>query len=142
MKAADATAAMDEWLRYAGITDYVQEHRFAQSIGRRWRFDFAWLNPKFALEVEGVVWKGKGRHQSAQGLINDCEKYEAALILGWTVYRIPQTWIYNRGERVWRSEVIDCIRHVIRHNEEVTYELQTRTGPALTGPGTEGTARE
>ena len=49
---------------------------------RKWRFDFAWPDIKLAVEVEG-----RGRHQSFGGFEADCEKYNAAAILGWRVLR-------------------------------------------------------
>ncbi len=54
---------------------------------RRWRFDFAWIGPKVALEVEGGHWV-RGRHVQAQGYEKDCIKYSEAAILGWKVIRV------------------------------------------------------
>lgn len=60
-------------------------------ISRSWRFDFAWPRQKIALEVEGGVWT-KGRHTRPKGFLADCEKYNAAAVLGWRVLRVtPQT---------------------------------------------------
>lgn len=59
----------------------VREHRFHSE--RKWRFDFAWPDQKVALEIEG--W---GRHQTFDGYRKDCEKYNAATLLGWRVLRV------------------------------------------------------
>ncbi len=53
---------------------------------RRWRFDYAWIDKKVALEVEGGTWVG-GRHVRGKGYEGDCEKYSEAAILGWKVIR-------------------------------------------------------
>src|SRR3546814_3330096 len=53
---------------------------------RRWRFDFAWIDRKLAVEIEGGV-LSRGRHVRPKGFQNDCEKYNAAANLGWTVLR-------------------------------------------------------
>ena len=53
---------------------------------RRWRFDFAWLDRKVAVEIEGGVWT-RGRHVRALGYQGDCEKYNEAALDGWTVIR-------------------------------------------------------
>ena len=53
---------------------------------RRWRFDFAWIPEKVALEVDGGTWTG-GRHIRGTGYENDCIKLDEAAILGWTVIR-------------------------------------------------------
>ena len=64
----------------------VREYTFDNS-GRKWRFDFAWPSLMFAVEVEGLTHDG-GRHQRIQGFENDLEKYQAAMLQGWTVYRV------------------------------------------------------
>ncbi|MDR3245012.1 MAG: hypothetical protein LBT50_01105 [Prevotellaceae bacterium] len=54
---------------------------------RKWRFDYALPAHKIALEVEGGAWTN-GRHTRPQGFINDIEKYNAATLLGWRVFRV------------------------------------------------------
>jgi len=51
-----------------------------------WRFDFAWPDRGFAVEVEGGTWIG-GRHTSGAGFEEDCRKYNAAALVGWIVLR-------------------------------------------------------
>lgn len=64
---------------------------------RKWRFDFAWEDVKVAVEIEGVTKFGGakkiGRHQTPRGVAGDCEKYNAALDLGWVVYRFTQDMV-------------------------------------------------
>ena len=43
-----------------------------------------------AVEYEGGTWAG-GRHTRAIGYANDCEKYNEAALLGWSVFR------YSKG---------------------------------------------
>lgn len=61
-----------------------REHTFAKP--RRWRFDFAHLASRCAVELEGGTHSG-GRHTRHAGFRGDCEKYNAAQRLGWQVYR-------------------------------------------------------
>ena len=61
-----------------------QEHIFFQ--GRRWRIDFAIVDLKIGIEIEGGVW-ANGRHTRGKGFIEDMEKYNAAATLGWVILR-------------------------------------------------------
>ena len=72
-------------LRSVGLPAPVREHRFHPV--RRWRFDYAWIEHKVALEVEGGVWTG-GRHTRGAGFVGDMEKYNAATVAGWRVVRV------------------------------------------------------
>lgn len=64
------------------------EHPFFP--GRRWRIDFAIVDLKIGIEIEGGAWTN-GRHTRGKGFIEDMEKYNAAATLGWVILRfIPQ----------------------------------------------------
>jgi hypothetical protein len=60
------------------------EVRFAPP--RRWRFDYAWVDHRVALEVDGGVWT-RGRHLRGKGFLGDMEKMNRATVLGWRVVR-------------------------------------------------------
>lgn len=62
----------------------VTEHTFAPP--RKWRFDFAFLDEKVAVEIEGGHWSG-GRHTRGSGFAKDAEKYNRATELSWAVLR-------------------------------------------------------
>ena len=57
------------------------------AVGRKWRMDYCHLASRTAIEIEGGVWS-KGRHTRPQGFLNDCEKYNNAALLGYTVFRL------------------------------------------------------
>ena len=64
------------------------EHSFYP--GRRWRIDFAIVDLKIGIEIEGGVFSG-GRHTRGAGFVADIEKYNAAATLGWVILRFtPQ----------------------------------------------------
>lgn len=72
-----------------GLPLPVEEFRFHPT--RKWRFDLCWPAAKVALEIEGGVWTN-GRHVRGTGYLNDIQKYNAAVLLGWKVFRTtPQT---------------------------------------------------
>ena len=76
------------------------EYRFHDT--RRWRFDFAFPYYKIGIECEGGNWSG-GRHVTGSGFEKDCEKYNAAGELGWTVLRYTKKMITS-GEAVAQIE--------------------------------------
>jgi len=67
-----------------GIPAPCAEYRFAPP--RLWRFDYAWPGPGVALEVEGGALV-RGRHVSGLGYFADMQKYNFAVLLGWSVLR-------------------------------------------------------
>jgi len=76
------------------LTPYriTPEHRFYPP--RRWRFDFAIIDLKIAIEIEGAAWT-RGRHTRGKGYIADMEKYNRATIEGWKVLRYTPQQIEN-----------------------------------------------
>lgn len=62
----------------------VAEFRFHPE--RKWRFDFAYVEQKIAVELEGAIWIG-GRHCRGAGMLKDMEKYNTAVKMGWRVLR-------------------------------------------------------
>lgn len=87
-------------IRACGLPSPVREHRFHET--RRWRFDFAWVDKKIALEVEGGIWTG-GRHTRGKAFNADCEKYNEALLMGWKVLRVTETHV-RTGEAIEWAE--------------------------------------
>ena len=76
---------LDRQCVLAGLPTPAPEHRFCPP--RRWRFDWAFVVWKLAVEVEGGSWTG-GRHTRGAGFERDIEKYAEALCLGWRVLRV------------------------------------------------------
>lgn len=81
-----------------------REFRFDPS--RRWRFDFAWLDHRVALEVEGGTW-GVGRHTSGKGFKADCEKYVAAQLAGWMVLRVTTDHVMSGEAIKWIKQALE-----------------------------------
>ena len=66
----------------------ASEHKFHDM--RKWRLDFAIIDLKIGIEIEGGVWSC-GAHTRGKGFIEDMEKYNAAVSFGWVILRFtPQ----------------------------------------------------
>jgi very-short-patch-repair endonuclease len=83
----------------------VKEFRFHPT--RKWRFDYAFVEQKIAVEVDGGVWIG-GRHNRASGYVKDLEKFNAATALGWVVLKFTP-------EQLYRSATFDLIKETIKN---------------------------
>lgn len=68
----------------------MREHGFHGS--RKWRFDFAHLETRVAIELEGGSWSN-GAHSRGAHFQGDCEKYNAAIMCGWRVFRLTGAMI-------------------------------------------------
>lgn len=73
-----------EILNEAYPGQWVSEHKGIE--GRRFRFDCANPSQKIAIEIEGGLWL-QGRHNRPLGMIQDMDKYNAAVVEGWKVLR-------------------------------------------------------
>lgn len=79
---------------------YEREFRFHKT--RRWRFDFAWPELKVACEVDGG-----GHKMYWKTYRNDVEKMNAALFLGWQVFRITTEMV--------RSDDVEFLENLKRY---------------------------
>ena len=79
----------DAWrLLAADRAEPVAEYPFSKVLGRRHRFDWAFVPERVGVEVDGGVWSANGgRHASD----TDREKLNLAASLRWLVFRFsPQ----------------------------------------------------
>lgn len=74
---------LNEWCSQNALK-LETEHKF--HAYRKFRFDWAILSLKIAVEYEGIF-AGKSRHTTLSGYSKDTEKYNLAAIEGWRVLR-------------------------------------------------------
>ena len=97
----------------------VPESEFRFHPERKWRFDFAYVEQKIAIEIEGALYvKNKG-HNSVTGILRDIEKYNEAAILGWKLIRIP-------SHEIHKAKTIDLIIRALNKENEKDYVLQDK----------------
>lgn len=117
-KAEEALA----WHLTVSNIPYTRELKFHPT--RKWRLDFAIEHLKIGIEIDGITRYGKnrdgsmklGRHQTAKGVENDCEKYSEAMLLGWTVYRCTQSMVTS-------GKAIDTILKLVEMRRSKNDEL-------------------
>ena len=84
------------------------EHAFHPT--RKWRFDFAHLQSRVAIEIEGGTWT-RGGHSRGEGYQKDCEKYNEATRLNWRVFRLT-------GKMITAENVLSIIGKVQELSKE------------------------
>lgn len=89
-----------------GVPAPTPEYRFAPP--RRWRFDWALIEHRIALEVQGGLFMpgGGGRHSRGAALRKEHEKMNAAAALGWRVlYVMPET-LLSMGPDLFKAALL------------------------------------
>ena len=87
-----------------GLPIPEREYRFAHP--RRFRADFCWPVQNLIVECEGGAYV-QGRHTRGKGFEKDCEKYNIAAELGYTVLRYTKRMIDS-------AEAVNQIERVLR----------------------------
>ena len=83
MSKSDLEDTLAFQLAALGLTGYVREYPAIK--GRKFRFDFAWLEHKLLVEVNGGTYT-QGAHSTGRGIARDYEKIWLAQKCGWHVY--------------------------------------------------------
>lgn len=83
----------------------VRELQF--HLDRKWRFDFAFVPEKLAVEIEGGLFVGGG-HSRGKGYESNLEKYNQAVLMGWRVLRYS-TDMVMRGNAI--NEVLVALQN-------------------------------
>lgn len=109
---SEIESLLERILEIYKIDGFEKEVKFHPD--RKWRFDFANLVLMIAIECEGVVADGKGRHQTAKGYTADCEKYNEATVLGWRVLRFTR-------KQVESGYAIDVIQRAVMFSIKTIY---------------------
>jgi very-short-patch-repair endonuclease len=76
------------------------EREFKFHSTRKWRADFAHLDSRTLIEIEGGIFTN-GRHTRGAGYAADLEKYLEATLAGWRVVRL--------GPRELKIETVDRV---------------------------------
>ncbi len=92
--------------------DIALENEYRGIPGRKFRFDFAHINSKVAIECQGGIYgrgKKRGAHIRPAGYELDCEKAILAALNGWVTLPITSGMLADDPMKIigWVTGVID-----------------------------------
>jgi very-short-patch-repair endonuclease len=101
---------MDMTWEIYGLGQPEEEYPFHPT--RKWRFDYAWIDRKIAVEVDGGIWiRGRsgrgGAHSLPTNILRDMEKSNEAQKLGWRIFRFTPTEIKKGVAQAFMKTVFD-----------------------------------
>tara|TARA_B100001094_G_C17677639_1_gene551845 strand:- start:171 stop:515 length:345 start_codon:yes stop_codon:yes gene_type:complete len=95
---------------------YYPELELAEELvyipGRKFRLDFAHVESKVGIEINGAIWT-KGGHSSGKGLMRDAEKQNLGLLAGWQVFTLAGKDMISRR---WVDLISGQIEERLRQN--------------------------
>ena len=91
-------------LRARKMPTPTPEYRFHPV--RKFRLDYAWVDHKLGLEVDGGIWTG-GAHGRGTGITRDQEKTNLAAGLGWRILRCTPS-------KLMADETLDHIHRALQ----------------------------
>ena len=90
-------------IKALGLPEPVREYRAI--AGRKFRFDFAWLEQRLLVEVNGGTYT-QGAHSTGRGIARDYEKANLAVLHGWRVLTFD-------GKAIKSGEAVEIIRQAL-----------------------------
>ena len=103
MSASQLEAEVALQIKALGLPEPIREYQAIK--GRKFRFDFAWLEHRLLVEVNGGTYT-KGAHSTGQGIARDYEKANLATLDGWRVLMFD-------GKAVKSGEAVEVIRQAL-----------------------------
>lgn len=108
-----AKETLETWLIYGNLGTWIAEFRFHPT--RRWRFDWANVEAKVAVEYDGLTgataFNRKGDessvgHVSVSGVMRDAAKINEAQLLGWICIRVNAKTIGTGEAFAWIEQAV------------------------------------
>ncbi len=103
MSASQLEAELALQIKALGLPEPIREYQAIK--GRKFRFDFAWLEQRLLVEVNGGTYT-KGAHSTGRGIARDYEKANLAVLQGWRVLSFD-------GKSVKSGEAVEVIRQAL-----------------------------
>ena len=103
MSASQLEAELALQIKALGLPEPIREYQAIK--GRKFRFDFAWVERKLLVEVNGGTY-AKGAHSTGRGIARDYEKANLAVLQGWRVLSFD-------GKAIKSGEAVEVIRQAL-----------------------------
>jgi len=107
MSASELEAELAMQIRTLGLPEPIREYPAIK--GRKFRFDFAWLEQRLLVEVNGGTFT-RGGHSTGVGIRRDYEKANLAQLAGWRVLSFD-------GKAVKSGEAVEVVRRALGGEE-------------------------
>ena len=101
---SDLEDKLEFQLKSAKMAGFTREYKFHPK--RRWRLDFAWVDKKIGVEVEGGIWLPRSGHNTGVGISRDVEKGNALTLLGLKLIRLT-------GKMIKSGEALNIIESIL-----------------------------
>ena len=109
--------AFELWVRQSGLASGGTEGISSLNLAGSGALISRGRLRKSPLKSTGCAMMARQATRRSRACLNDAEKYEAALLQGWRVYRVPGPWIAEaKGDDVrliWRTEVMDTLKTLL-----------------------------
>ena len=89
-------------IKALGLPEPIREYPAIK--GRKFQFDFAWLEQKVLVEVNGGTYQRMG-HSTGAGISRDYEKHNLATLAGWRVLAFDRKMVES-GEAIQLLQTI------------------------------------
>ena len=73
--------------------------------GRRYAWDFCWIEARLAVEIQGQIWH-KGGHTSGRGVTRDAAKLNELTCIGWRQLTFTPEQIASGEARDWTERAL------------------------------------
>ena len=103
MSASQLEAELALQIKALGLPEPIREYQAIK--GRKFRFDFAWLEQRLLVEVNGGTYT-QGAHSTGLGIARDYEKANLAVLQGWRVLTFD-------GKAVKDGTAVEVIRKAL-----------------------------
>lgn len=112
------------WVQLGGDARLlVQQYPF-----RRWKFDFAILELKILIEIDGGTWtRGKSSHNWGPGIRRQCLKQNAAVAEGWRPFRYTADMLTQKEAPIQIGALLKLVQRELKQNQRYIMKEKNET---------------